>query len=526
MQTNTVRIYDTTLRDGAQGRGLAFTVRDKQRVTALLDRMGVDYIEAGDPYSNPKDAEFFRTVEKPAHARLVAFGATHHAGISPGEDAGLRALADAGTETVCIFGKAWSLHAEAVLGVTPEENLRLIGESVSWLKEQGREVIFDAEHFFDGWKHDRSYALRCIETAKEAGADCIALCDTNGGVFPQDVEAAVREAVNLLGEEITLSIHAHNDCGMAEANAIAAVQSGIRMVQCTLNGWGERCGNTNLFTVVPNLSLKLGYETLPPETFEHFTQYAAEFCELCNCEVYPYSPYVGPSAFSHKAGMHINAVSKLPESFEHIAPAQVGAERKFLVSEYVGRSATWNRAREIEPWLQKDSEEVARIAEEIKKLEYRGYQFEGAEASFALLVKRACGTYHPHFRLIGFNVTVAEPAADSKAASAVVRIEVGGVEEVGGAAGNGPVNALDCAMRRAIEKFYPQLAEMRLEDYRVRVLGSGDASASVVRVIMDSSDKTEHWSTVGVSADIVGASWSALVDALEYKLMRDGAQYV
>ncbi len=526
MTSNAVAIYDTTLRDGAQGAGLAFTLRDKLRITAMLDRMGVDYIEAGDPFSNPKDAEYFREVKRPEHAKLVAFGSTCRAGHKPEEDEGLRALAEAGADAVCIFGKSWSLHATAVLGITPEENVELIRSSVAWLKEQGLEVIFDAEHFFDGWKNDRSYALGVVRTALEAGADCITLCDTNGGAFPQDVEAAVAEVFENLGKSVRLGIHAHNDCGMAEANAVLAVQNGVRVVQCTLNGWGERCGNTNLFTVAANLTLKMGFDTLPDGTFRSLTRYANEFCELCNREQYVHAPYVGPAAFSHKAGMHINAVEKLPQTFEHVRPEQVGAQRRFLVSEYVGRSAVWSRAREVEPWLKRDSEEIGKIAAEIKKLEYEGYQFEGAEASFALLVKRACGTFHPHFRLIGFNVTIAEPGVDGEVASAVVRIEVGGVEEVGGAVGNGPVNALDRAMRRAIEKFYPQLADMRLEDYRVRVLGTGEASASIVRVIMESSDRSGRWATVGVSADIVGASWSALVDALEYKLMRDGAQYV
>ena len=521
-----VLLYDTTLRDGAQGAGLAFTVRDKLRIAAMLDQMGVDYIEAGGPYSNPKDAEFFRQVKKPAHAKLVAFGSTHRAGVPPEEDAGLLALLDSGAQAVCVFGKSWSLHATEVLGVTPEENLELIRTSIAWLKRKGREVIFDAEHFFDGWKQDRPYAMAAIKAARDAGAENITLCDTNGGIFPEEVATAVREAAALLGPDISLGIHAHNDCGMAEANAVEAVRNGARLVQCTLGGWGERCGNTNLFTMAANLSLKLGYDTLSQATFRRLTQYSREFCELCNREPPTSAPYVGTAAFSHKAGMHINAVEKRSDTFEHIPPELVGAERRYLVSEYVGRSAVWTRAKEVEPWLEKDSEEIGRIAAEIKELEHAGYQFEGAEASFALLVKRACGTFQPHFRLIGFNVTVAEPGVDDEVASAVVRIEVGGVEEAGGAVGNGPVNALDRAMRRAIEKFYPRLSEMTLDDYRVRVLGSGEASASVVRVIMESSDRTGRWSTVGVSADVVGASWSALVDAIEYKLMRDGAQFV
>jgi len=519
-----VFIYDTTLRDGAQGAGLSFSAQDKLRVAELLDELGVHYIEAGAPGSNPKDAEFFKRVAGLKNAELVAFGPTCRAGIPAAEDAGLAAILAANTKTVCVFGKAWSFHATEILGVTRDENLEMIRATVEFLKSARRQVFFDAEHFFDGYKNDREYALAAVLAAEKAGADLICLCDTNGGSFSHEISDIFSETRKIL--KVPMGIHAHSDIGMEEANAVSAVLAGATQVQSTIGGYGERCGNTDTLTVSANLTLKLGFETLPRESFGKFAPLSRRFYELCNLDANAAAPYVGSYAFSHKGGMHIDAVRKNSISFEHVSPAAVGAQRKFLVSEFSGRAAILERARAVEPALEKDSPEIEKIVAEIKRLENEGYQFEGADASFALVVKRTCGTYRPHFGLKSFHVTVSEPAADEEAASAVCRIEVGGYQETSGAVGNGPVNALDRAMRLALERFYPQIADVKLEDYRVRVLGSNDATASKVRVVIESSDGRESWSTVGVSADIVGASWTALVDAMEYKLMRDGAQFV
>lgn len=514
-----IEIFDATLREGAQGMGISFSVGDKLRVVRLLDSLGVSYIEAGNPGSNPKDAEFFARVEKPAHARLVAFGATARVGAKPEEDAGLKALIAAGTPAVSIVGKAWSFHVGHVLGTTNEENLRMISETIRYLKSLGKEVLFDAEHFFDGFRNDEPYAWAALRAAEEAGADWLVLCDTNGGCFPDEIGRIVGAVTERM--KAPVAIHAHNDTGMAEANAIAGVDAGAGMVQCTLGGWGERCGNTDLFTVIPNLQLKRGYDCIPDEKLRGFYRAAAEYSEFSNTRPSPRAPYIGKAAFSHKAGMHIDGVWKSPESFEHIDPELVGATRRFALSEVAGRAAVYSRVRAFEPELATDSPFIARIVGEIKNLEYEGYQFEGADASFALLCKRVMGKYRPHFELKGFNVTITEPADDAAVASAVVRISVDGAEEVAGAVGNGPVNALDRAARRALGRFYPALAKVQLSDYRVRVLDSAHATASKVRAIIESSDGQSHWSTVGVSADIVKASWTALVDALEYKLMKD-----
>ncbi|MDR1117512.1 MAG: citramalate synthase [Oscillospiraceae bacterium] len=516
-----ISIYDATLREGVQGVGVAFSVADKLRVANMLDSLGVDYIEAGNPGSNPKDAEFFERAGKLKNSKLVAFGATCRVGAQPCEDANIAALLSANTPVVCVFGKVWNLHVADILKTTPEENLRMVYESIKYLKSKGREVFFDAEHFFDGWLSDEGYALEVIKTAERAGAANISLCDTRGSCFPDKVAEIVARVRGDISA--SLGIHAHNDTGMAEANAIAAVKNGAELVQCTLNGWGERCGNTNLFTAAANLGVKMGYDCLPKESYRKLSAVSREFCELCNKEVYSHAPYVGIGAFTHKAGMHIDGVTKNPEAFEHIDPAAVGASRNILMSEYAGRAAIYTRILEIDPTVGRDSPVITRTLEELKELEFEGYQFEGADASFILLVKRMTGKYIPHFKLKSFNVNINEPGPRAAVASATIRLDVGGIEEVGGGVGNGPINALDQALERALVRLYPVVSDVKLKDYRVRVLDSKDATASKVRVIIESGDGADRWATVGVSSDIVWASWVALADSIEYKLMKDAA---
>lgn len=514
-------IYDATLREGVQGAGATFSVEDKLRIVELLDSMGVAYIEAGNPGSNPKDAEFYQKValNPPKHAKLAAFGATCRVGVSPAEDANIKALLSADTPVVTIFGKTWDFHVTEVLRATPEQNLQIIADTVGYLCAQGREVVFDAEHFFDGYKRNPEYALAALSAAREAGAAWLCLCDTNGGCFPQEVARIVTEVEGRFGP--CVGIHAHNDTGMAEANAVIAMENGAVMAQVTLGGWGERCGNTDLFTLVPNLQLKLGYSCIGGQSLLQLAEYSRRFYDLANEPPVARAPYVGHNAFAHKAGMHIDGVNKNAASFEHIDPASVGAKRQFLLSEVAGRVAVLKKVQRFMPDLTRDSPEIAAIIGELKRMEHNGYQFEGAQASFELMVRRLLGRHTPFFELKGFKVMINEPALDGEIASAVVQVRVGGQEEISAAVGNGPVNALDQAARRALERFYPSLGAARLTDFKVRVLNSRDATAAPVRVVIESTDNRHTWRTTGVSTDMINASWSALVDSLEYKLLLD-----
>lgn len=517
-------IYDATLREGVQGAGATFSVEDKLRIVELLDTMGVAYIEAGNPGSNPKDAEFYQKValNPPKHAKLAAFGATCRVGVSPAEDVNIQALLSAGTPVVAIFGKTWDFHVTEVLRATLEQNLQIIGDTVRYLCSQGREVVFDAEHFFDGYKRNPEYAMQALAAARDAGASWLCLCDTNGGCFPGEVATIMADVVSRFGS--CVGMHAHNDTGMAEANAVVGVQSGAVMAQVTLGGLGERCGNTNLFTLLPNLQLKLGYDCLPDASLVKLSDYAHTFYDLANEPPVAGAPYVGRNAFTHKAGMHIDGVNKNSASFEHVNPASVGAQRHFLLSEVAGRIAVLKKVQRFMPQLTKDSPEIAAIVDELKRMEHNGYQFEGAEASFELMVRRLLGQHDPFFDLKGFKVMINEPALDGEIASAVVQVRVAGQEEISAAVGNGPVNALDQAARRALERFYPNLSTARLTDFKVRVLTSRDATAAPVRVVIESTDGRHTWKTTGVSTDIINASWSALVDSLEYKLLLDKLQ--
>lgn len=520
-----VTVLDSTLRDGAQGGGIAFTVEDKIRIVRQLDRFGLDYVEAGNPGSNQKDLEFFRQAAKlhPARVKLTAFGSTCKKGAKAADDPRLRTLLDADTPAVCIFGKASAVHVEKVLQTTAEENLRMVEETVAFLKAAGREVIFDAEHFFDGYKADAAYALKVCACAAAAGADIVTLCDTNGGALPEEVTQAVRaakEAVEKAGRA-KIGIHAHNDCGLAVANSLAAVDAGASHIQGTFNGFGERCGNADLVAVIANLQLKKGIMCVPSENMALLTETSRAVDEIANLLPDANRPFVGKSAFAHKAGMHIDGVTKFSESFEHIDPAAVGNVRRFLMSDQAGRSLLLTRLRKIDPSLQKESPVVGEVLERLKRLEADGYVFEDAEASFEIMARKVMGLYRPFFHLKHFKVSIDEPRLEEKfSAAAMVKIEVDGADEIGAAEGDGPVNALDKALRRVLTVFYPEIRSIFLSDYKVRVIDDREATAARVRVLIRTSDGKHTWTTVGVSQDIIEASWLALVDSVEYKLMK------
>ena len=516
-----VTLLESTLRDGAQGEGVSFSVADKIAVVRTLDSLGVDIIEAGNPGSNPKDAEFFRKARnlRLKSSTLAAFGSTRRKDSRPETDAQLASLLAAGTDVVVLFGKSWDFHVRQVLGVRQEENLSMIGDSIAFLRSAGRRVIFDAEHFFDGFASDPEYALACLRAAQEAGAECLVLCDTNGGSLPSRVAEFTRRAASL---GAPLGIHAHNDSGLGVANTLAAVEAGAVHVQGTLAGFGERCGNANLSTVAANLRLKMGQDCLAPDALQGLTEAVRRVSEIANLTLDEGMPYVGRRAFAHKAGMHVDAVRKAPASFEHVLPGLVGNERRFLASEVGGRSVLLDRFRRLLPEAVKDSPLVARAAETLKNMERLGYQYEGAEASLDILLRKAAGSYVPSFKLGRYRTTGEHPAVHPEAcAHAMVQLEVEGRKEISAAEGCGPVHALDLALRKALVGFYPTLAEMRLTDYKVRVLPGTGATASVVRVLIDSADNRDAWTTVGVSADILEASWIALVDSIEYKLAKD-----
>lgn len=528
-----VEIFDTTLRDGAQGEGITFSVRDKMAVAQALDELGVAWIEAGNPGSNPKDLEFFKAAGDLGltTSKLCAFGSTRKKGATPSGDESVLSLLQAGTEAVVLFGKSWDLHATEVLRVSLAENLAMIRETVAFCKDAGRMVIYDAEHFFDGRRTNPDYALATLQAALEAGADRIVLCDTNGGSFPSDIQDGVRAAIALASARASqtpgahaciVGIHAHDDMGMAVANSLLAVDAGAAQVQGTLVGFGERCGNAALAAIVPSLELKRGLRCLPPGRLERISALSRRVAEIANVNIPEGMAYVGARAFAHKAGMHADGILKVRASFEHVDPARVGNDRRFLMSEVGGRSAIAERARKVDPSITKDSPVSAAVAARLKSLEAGGWQFEGADASFELLVRRELGGYAPLFSIERYRVVSEHPAPDADSCSnAWVKVLVDGATEMAAAEGDGPVNALDKALRRALERFYPELSRVRLSDYKVRVIDGQDATAAWVRVLIDSTDGTEAWTTVGVSTDIIDASRAALVDSIEYKLIRD-----
>ncbi|MBN1777329.1 MAG: citramalate synthase [Clostridiales bacterium] len=513
-----IEIFDSMLRDGAQGEGVAFSVIDKLNIVKALDAFGVDYIEAGNPGSNPKDIEFFEQAQhlKLKHAKLCAFGSTCRKGRKPEEDFNVRSLMDAKTDVIVIFGKAWDLHVLKVLNTTLKENLRMVKDTVAFLKAAGKEVIFDAEHFFDGYKENAEFAMQVLKAADEAGADSLCLCDTNGGTAPERIGEIVREVSGAFPNR-RIGIHCHNDIGCAVASSMSAVAAGAVQVQGTFIGIGERCGNADLSTIIPNLRLKMGYECGGDLVMLRDT--AAKLSELCNMRLRRNEPYVGDSAFAHKGGMHIDGVSKVSRSFEHVAPETVGNVRRFLMSEVSGRTTVLAKIVTIAPGLKKDSPEVTRIVEKTKEMEHEGYQFESADASFELMALKILGCFHQHFKLGMYRISGEFPHPDgSKSASAMLSVQVGDVQETTAAMGNGPVHALDTALRKALTVFYPQLSNVRLVDYKVRVLTGKAATASRVRVLIESSDGEMDWTTTGVNTDIIAASWEALTDSIEYYL--------
>jgi 2-isopropylmalate synthase len=518
-----IEILDTTLRDGAQGEGISFSLSDKIAVTETLDELGVAWIEAGIPGSNPKDIEFFRRAANLnlKNSKLCAFGSTRKKGIKAADDSQLRLLLDAGTEGVVIFGKSWDFHVSEVLQVTPEENITMIFETISFLKAEGRTVLYDAEHFFDGWISNPVYAVSTIKAAMDAGADRIVLCDTNGGVFPDKITLAVREVIKTF-PGVKTGIHAHNDCGLAIANTIAAVQEGCTHVQGTLAGFGERCGNTALAALIPSLEIKMAKRCLPKGNLARIGELTRRVAEIANVTISDDMPYIGTHAFSHKAGMHTDGVLKTSRSFEHVSPDAVGNSRHLLMSEVGGRSAIAERVKKIEPSVHKDHPVIISLAEKLKKLEAEGWAYEGADASFEILIRRELKCYTPFFSIEACRVLSEHPASEKIACShAWVKVLVGDKFEIAAAEGVGPVGALDSALRRALGRFFPGLAKVRLEDYKVRVINGKEATAARVRVLIESTDGQRSWSTVGVSADIIDASRAALEDAIEYMLLNE-----
>jgi 2-isopropylmalate synthase len=521
----TILLYDTTLRDGTQGEGVQLSVGDKLKAARLLEEIGVSYVEGGWPGSNPRDEQFFAVAKRELRldrAKLAAFGSTRRAGIRCEQDANLQQLIAAETPAITIFGKSWKLLALEALRITPEENLELIEDSVRYLRAHADDVIYDAEHFFDGYADDPEYALSAIAAAHRGGASHLVLCDTNGGTLPHVLQAAVEHVQRVL-PAAKLGIHTHNDSELAVANTIAAVRAGVRMVQGTVNGYGERCGNANLVSIIPALQLKLGMACMTAEQLARLRHVSCNIDELANRTPWSQQPYVGASAFAHKGGVHVDAVKKNSRTYEHIAPEAVGNERRILVSDLSGRANVELKARELGLDLDPKAPETRAILAHIKELENRGYQFETAGASFKLMIEEALGRRPRYFTLrdlmVASRISELEQEFDTEA---TLEISVGGQVARTSALGNGPVHAMDQGLRALIDSFYPSLKAVRLVDYKVRVLSSGDGTGSVVRVLIESSDGEEVWASVGVNHNVIHASWDAMVDALEYKLVRDG----
>ncbi|OPL12728.1 MAG: transferase [Firmicutes bacterium ML8_F2] len=514
-----VDIYDTTLRDGSQREGVSLSVADKLKIAEKLDEFGVNYIEGGWPGSNPKDIEFFKRAAKInfKNARLCAFGSTRRPGLEAAADQNLKALVEAGTETITIFGKSWDFHVRDALKTNLEENLAMIRDSVAYLKSLGCRVFYDAEHFFDGYKANPEYAISTLEAASAGGAEVIVLCDTNGGLMPWELESilnAVKDKINT-----PLGIHAHNDAGMATANSLLAVRAGIIQIHGTINGYGERCGNANLCTIIPNLQLKMGIEVISPGQLRGLTKMSRFIAEQANIAPADQQPYVGYNAFTHKGGVHIDAVSKKPATYEHADPALVGNKRRILVSELAGRSSISSKPHLNNIQLIKGKPETDFVLQRIKEMEHYGYQFEGAEGSFELLILKMMKAYQPLFQLEGFRLIIEKRENGQLYSEATIKVRVGDVQVHTAAEGNGPVNALDNALRKALEGFYPALKKIKLTDFKVRVIDGVDGTGAQVRVFIESRDDQSTWGTVGVSPNIIEASWIALVDSLEYGLL-------
>lgn len=514
-----VDIYDTTLRDGSQQEGLSLSVDDKLRVAMQLDSLGVSYIEGGWPGANPKDEEFFRRAPdelKLKTAKLVAFGSTRRANGRADQDATLRALVDAGTETVCIVGKAWDYHVEKALQTSLDEGVRMVADSVEFLLAQGIGIFLDAEHFFDGYKSNPKFTLEVLKAAQDSGVEALVLCDTNGGTLPYEVEEIVGKVSSTF--PTTVGVHFHNDSGCAVANALVAVRAGATHVQGCVNGYGERTGNSDLSVAIPNLSLKMGIETVPREKIELVTAVSRHIAEIVNINLDPQKPYVGTSSFTHKAGLHVSAISRRKDAYEHISPELVGNGTRFVVSEMSGKSTLAIKASEL--GLKMDSDELSDVLDHLKELEHKGYHFEAADGSLELLMRRAGGWEQSFFSLESFRVITDHREGHGAVTEATVKVVVQGSRMIATAEGNGPVNALDSALRRALAPYFEELSRVHLTDFRVRVLDSSLGSGAVVRVLLDSSDGSETWSTMGVSENIIDASWQALIDSIVMGLVK------
>lgn len=512
-------LYDTTLRDGTQREGISLSLDDKLKIARKLDEFGIHYIEGGWPGSNPKDVDFFRRASSLGlkQAKITAFGSTRRKDTLPENDPNLKALMDANTEVVTLVGKSWDLHVLDVLETSMEENLAMIGESVAYCKAQDKEVIYDAEHFFDGYKANPEYALATVQTAAVNGADSVVLCDTNGGALPWEVQEVVEKVVERLGKT-ALGIHTHDDTGCGVANALAAVRAGAVQVQGTVNGYGERVANANLCTLVPDLQLKMDYSCVPADNLKKLTELSRYVAEVANLAQDEHAPFVGGSAFAHKGGIHVAAMLKNNESYQHIDPVLVGNKQRSVVSELSGRGNIVDKARQFD--LEVESLDVASVLEQIKELEAQGFTFEGAEASVELMLRRTHPAYVPPFEMIDFMVMASQRRGRGLTAEATVKVRVGPKLMHTVAEGNGPVNALDAALRKALIDVYPQLSSVSLSDYKVRILDSENATAATTRVLIDTKSGTRRWSTVGASANIIEASWRALADSMEYALLK------
>ena len=527
-----VLLYDTTLRDGTQGENISFSADEKIKIALRLDDFGIDYIEGGWPGSNPKDMQFFDLAKRVEfrQARLVAFGSTRKPGIQPDEDDNLKALIASKTPTVAIFGKSWDLHVRQVMNNSSQENLAMIRDTVTFLKNNDLEVVYDAEHFFDGYKNSADYALKTLHAAIEGGADFVVLCDTNGGTLPFEIETITKDVQKSINEKglttsdpapCRLGIHAHNDCGLAVANSITAVHTGAVMVQGTINGYGERCGNADLTSVIPIIGLKMNRPFVSEQNLENLKTLSRYVSETANQVPLNTRPFVGKSAFAHKGGIHVSAIMKVPMAYEHMEPALVGNQRRVLVSDLAGKSNVEFKAKELGIELGGNGYNSKKIVSEIKQLEQQGYQFDVAEGSFKILMQKFTDQFEPSFRLESFRVTIEKDKEGPCSSQATVKISVGEKQEITAAEGYGPVSALDNALRKALGRFYPDLDTMRLVDFKVRVIDGGRGTAAKVRVFIESRDQDQIWSTIGVSEDIIEASWQALVDSFQFKLANE-----
>ncbi len=517
-----VYLYDTTLRDGEQGRGITFSLPDKIRIAQWLDEFGIDYIEGGWPGSNPKAVDFFNAMTKKQlkHARLTAFGSTRRAHIKAEEDTNIRALIEANTPAVAIFGKSWDLHVQKALRISLDENITMIADSITYLKKKKKEVIYDAEHFFDGYKNNREYAMKTIKAAVEADADCLVLCDTNGGSLPMDIEQITKDVFNQI-KGVCIGIHAHNDGGLGVANSLYAVWAGATHVQGTFNGIGERCGNADLVQIIPSLVFKLNKKCIPQENLKRLTEGSLFVAEVANMIPDERKPYVGRAAFTHKGGIHVSAVARATETYEHIPPEWVGNRRDVVVSDLSGKSNVMYKAKEFGIDLSTaDEKTVRRVVDRIKDLENEGYQFETADGSFVLLVRKELEKLEDFFNLVGFRVIVEKRGPEEECLSeATIKLKINDDQRLMAAEGDGPVNALDAALRKALSGHYPELKDVHLTDFKVRVVNPKDGTAAKVRVFIESSDGKTQWTTVGVSENIIEASWKALVDSIEWALL-------